>query len=48
MSIPQQETPSISDLIMQEEIRRGLLDAELRQPTGGTFSIAQQTPMGLF
>ncbi len=48
MSIPQQETPSISDLVRQEEIRRGLLDSELRQPTGGRFSIAQQTPMGLF
>lgn len=48
MSIPQQETPSISDLVRQEEIRRGLLDSQLRQPTGGRFSIAQQTPMGLF
>jgi hypothetical protein len=48
MSIPQQETPSISDIIKQEEIRRGLLDLELRQPTGGRFSIAQQTPRGLF
>ena len=47
IDIPTYQSPDLSGIDTRiADLEKGLLD--LREPTGGRFSIEQQRPMGLF